>query len=97
MTLLNAAVPIVRLPGLRALAWDGDWLYASRGYNLLRAQVQVPSNLHWQHVADFRPSWKRRWSVTNRLTARLFRDGFHALAVLPSGGLVNHIEHRLPL
>jgi len=24
----------------------------------------------------------------NRLTARLFRDGFHALAVLPSGGLV---------
>jgi hypothetical protein len=26
--------------------------------------------------------------VHNRLTARLFRDGFHALAVLPSGGMV---------
>jgi hypothetical protein len=88
MTLLNASAPIVRLRGLRALAWDRDWLYASRGYSLLRAQVQDPSNLSWQSVADFRPAWKRRISVTNRLTTRLFRDGFHALAVLPSGSLV---------
>jgi len=88
MTLLNASAPIVRLPGLRALAWDGDWLHASRGYNLLRTQVQNPSNLHWQPVADFRPPWKRRLSVKNRLASRLFRDGFHALSVLPSGSLV---------
>ena len=80
--------PTVRLPGLRALAWDGDWLYASRGYNLLRARVQDPTNLNWRPVAGFHPSWKRRLSVTNRLSARLFRDGFHALAVLYSGGLV---------
>jgi len=80
--------PPVRLPGLRALAWDGDWLYASRGYNLLRARVQDPSDLSWECVAAFRPQWKRRLSVTNRLTARLFRDAFHALAVLPSGSLV---------
>ena len=42
----------------------------------------------WQPVATFRPTWRRRLSVMNALTARLFRDGFHALAVLPSGGLV---------
>jgi hypothetical protein len=87
-TALNTAAPVVRLPGVRALAWDRDWLYASRGYNLLRAKVQDPSNLNWQSVADFRPPWKRRLSVFNRLTARLFRDGFHALAVLPSGAIV---------
>jgi hypothetical protein len=88
MTSPDISPPIVRFPGLRAVAWDGDWLYASRGYHLLRAQVQDPRNLNWQHVADFSPSWKRRLSVTNRLTARLFRDGFHALAVLTSGALV---------
>lgn len=88
MTSLGAATPIVCLPGLRALAWDGNWLYASRGYTLLRAQVEDLSNLHWQSVAEFGPSWKHRLSVTNRLTARLFRDGFHALAVTPSGSLV---------
>ena len=88
MTLLNTDAPTVRLPGLRALTWDGDWLYASRGYQLLRAQVQDPYNLKWQRAADFSPSWKRRLSVTNRLTARLFRAGFHALAVLSSGALV---------
>ncbi len=42
----------------------------------------------WQPVAGFRPAWRRRFSVINRLTRRLFRDGFHALAVLPSGGLI---------
>jgi hypothetical protein len=70
------------------LAWNGDVLYASRGYELLRAHITDPSNVHWQSLASFRPLWKRRLSVANRLTARLFRDGFHALAVLPGGGLV---------
>jgi len=77
-----------RVPGLRALAWNGDVLYASRGYKLLRAAIKDPSSLDWQSVASFRPAWKRRLSVTNRLSARLFRDGFHALAVLPSRRLV---------
>lgn len=88
MTLPNFATPLARVPGLKALAWDRDWLYASRGYQLLRARVQDPAHLNWQLVANYRPSWKRRLLVTNRLTARLFRDGFHALAVLPSGALV---------
>src|ERR1051326_7820834 len=77
-----------RVAGLRALAWNGDVLHASGGYELLRAQITDPSNLNWQPVAAFRPDWKRRLSVTNRLSARLFRDGFHALAVLPSQRLV---------
>ena len=82
-------VRVARFPHLRALAWDDDHLYASRGYQLLRARIQDPSDaLAWQPFATFRPPLRRRFSVMNRLTARLFRDGFHALAVLPSGGLV---------
>ncbi|HTT25151.1 MAG TPA: hypothetical protein VMG82_39920 [Candidatus Sulfotelmatobacter sp.] len=42
-------------------------------------------------MADFRPSLRRRASVTNRLTARLFRDGFHALAVLRGGVLIGAV------
>lgn len=79
---------VARIPHLRALAWNGDHLYASRGYELLRAKISNPSAVSWQPVATFRPTFRRRLSVTNRLTARLFRDGFHALAALPSGALV---------
>jgi hypothetical protein len=78
-----------RFPGLRALTWTGDRLYAGRGYEVVSARIQNPiSAVTWHPVAEFRPGWRRRISVTNRLTARLFRDGFHALAVLPTGGLV---------
>lgn len=76
-----------RFPGLRALAWSGDVLYASRGYNLLRARITDEAP-RWQPVAKFRPDWKRRLSVSNRLSARLLRDGFHALAISPSGALI---------
>jgi hypothetical protein len=79
---------VARFPRLRALAWDGDYLYVARGYQLLRARISDPSAVAWQPVATFRPSLRRRVSVMNRLTARLFRDGFHALAVLPAGELV---------
>ncbi len=80
---------IARLPLLRALAWSGEFLYASRGYELLRVWIpDSPHDPNWQSVAKFHPNWKRSLSVVSRLTARLFRDGFHALAVLPSGGLV---------
>ena len=84
-----ALTRVARFPGLRALAWSGSGLYASRGYKLLRARIENPTdNLTWLQVANFHPAWYRRLSVTNRLTARLLRDGFHALAVLPSGGIV---------
>src|ERR1035437_1443538 len=74
-------VRVARFPRLRTLAWSGDHLYASRGYRMMRARIQDPSNsLTWEPVAEFQPELRRRLSVVNRLTARLFRDGFHALA-----------------
>ena len=78
-----------RIPGIRALAWDGELLYASRGYQLMRASmVDLLQDLKWQLVGNFHPSWQRRLTVSTHLTARLFRDGFHALAVLSTGELV---------
>jgi hypothetical protein len=80
---------VARFPNLRALAWSGDVLYASRGYELVRANVaDATQPLDWQSVARFRPGWKRALSNSSRLSARLFRDGFHALCLLQSGGIV---------
>jgi hypothetical protein len=81
---------VARFPRLRALAWFGDHLYASRGYQLVRARIQHPCDtLSWEPVAAFRPAPRRRLSVMHALTARLFRDGFHALAILPTSGPAN--------
>jgi hypothetical protein len=76
--------------GLRVLAWCGNLLYASRGYTLLRAEVLSAraGALRWQQVGCFHPALWRQVSASLRWTARLFRDGFHALAVLASGSLV---------
>jgi hypothetical protein len=82
---------VARFPGLRALAWSGDQLYASRGYDLLRATIRDPRNIVWESVSRFIPAFRRRLSVRTRLSTRLFRDGFHALAVLPSGGLIGAV------
>jgi len=80
---------VARLPGFRALAWSGDLLYASRGYELFRVRIQDPAKqISWHSVAKFRPGWNRTLSAANNLSARLFRDGFHAIAVLPNGGIV---------
>ena len=88
----SALIRLASFPRLRVLAWSGDWLYASRGYEVLRTRVRLPEQpIVWQRVASFLPDWKRRFSVKSRLTARLFRDGFHALAVLPSGTLVGAV------
>jgi hypothetical protein len=79
---------VARFPGLRALAWVENQLYASRGYELLRARIEDAREITWQPLAHYRPSLRRRLTVTNRLTARIFRDGFHALMILPSGAIV---------
>jgi len=84
-------VRVARFVGLRALTWAGDQLYASRGYSLFRATIRDPRHINWQPIAKFTPSWQRRLSVTSRLTARVLRDGFHALAVLPSGVLIGAV------
>jgi len=91
---MNSEMPLKRLarfPGMRVLAWVGTDLYASRGYTVFRARVEDLRKLEWQTVANFRPALRRRLSVTNRLTARLFRDGFHALAVLPTGAIIGAV------
>lgn len=79
--------PVATSPRTRALAWSGEALYASCGYQLLRAQISG-RDVQWHQVGKYSPSWWRNLSAISRLSSRLFRDGFHALAVLPSGHLV---------
>jgi hypothetical protein len=86
-----------RFPNLRALAWDGDILYASRGYTLLRARIPPEpvsperTSLHkfsWETVAEFpAPLW-RQCSSRSKLSARFARDGFHALTISSSGSII---------
>jgi hypothetical protein len=79
-----------RCAGIRALAWSGDALYAARGYQVLRGSIRT-GHIVWQPVARFHPPLWRNVTCTNHLTFRLVRDGFHALAVLPSGHLVGAV------
>jgi len=78
---------IARFPKTRVLAWDGEVLYASRGYRLLRCRP-AETSIRWEEVARFSPVWWRRLTSASRLGYRLMRDGFHALVVLPSGELI---------
>jgi hypothetical protein len=77
---------IATLKGVRALAWDRDQLYASRGYRVLRARI-TGDELTWEEVGAFSPSAWRSISSTFRLTSRLTREGFHSL-VAARGSLV---------
>src|SRR5258708_33435674 len=78
---------IAAFPGLRALAWDGDILYASRGYTLLKTRAGSP-RLEWTPVARYQPEWWRLLTSRSRLSHRLVRDGLHGLSVHPSGNLI---------
>jgi hypothetical protein len=80
-------VAIATFSGMRALAWKDTVLYASRGYELLKARIG-PGEIAWEFVGRWRPEWWRGLSSKNRLSSRLVRDGFHALAVLDSGTIV---------
>ena len=82
-------VLVATFPRLRALSWNDDWLYASRGYSLLRARMNPNAvAIEWQPVALYAPAWWRNLSAASQLGFRLFRDGFHALATLTSGHMV---------
>jgi hypothetical protein len=79
--------PVLALPGLRALAWQNDVLFASDGYSLSCAHASsLP--LHWQSIGCFRPALWRNLGAKFRLSTRLFGEGFHALALLSQGHLV---------
>ena len=79
--------PVAAFPGMRALLWRGKHLYASRGYTLYETDVTAP-DLNWQLVAQASTTPMRSLTSRMRLSSRLFRDGFHALAALSSGHLV---------
>jgi hypothetical protein len=49
----------------------------------------------WEHVARHIPGPWRNFSSSWRLTSRLFRDGFHALAILSTGHLVAAVPHAI--
>ncbi len=74
-------------PRMRALLWADNFLYASRGYDLLRANMDG-DRVQWDHVARYSPTGWRNVSSSFRLASRLARDGFHALALLSSGQLL---------
>ena len=78
---------IAAFPSMRVLAWDQDVLYASRGYTLLKTRC-VGERFDWEPVATYGPEWWRRITNRSRLGYRLVRDGFHALAMHPSGNLI---------
>src|ERR1700758_4099556 len=80
-------LPVAAFPSLRVLAWDGFVLYASRGYQLLRADLSR-TEMKWCPVGRSPAGYFRSFTASSSLTSRLMRDGFHALAVLPSSHLV---------
>jgi len=87
---------IASFPGFRVLAWQDNVLYASRGYTLLRAGIDGAStSIQWEPVAEARLEWWRKLTSASRLSSRLCRDGFHALAILPSGELIAAIPQAI--
>jgi hypothetical protein len=82
--------PVATFPHLRSLLWSDTFLYASRGYELLRAEIGA-SRIEWKRIAQYHPRWWRNVSSSLRLPSRLFRDGFHAFAKLSSGHLVGAV------
>jgi hypothetical protein len=79
---------IAAYPKVRVLTWDDDELYACRGYEIVRLPAKASE---WAPMARFRPPWWRGLTSQSALTHRLFRDGFHALAVLDDGTLVGAV------
>src|SRR4051794_13515817 len=78
---------VATFPHMRALAWNGETLYASRGYSLYSARMTA-AKIQWCPVAGYRPQWWRQLTSWQRLSFRLVRDGFHALALTPAGNMV---------
>ncbi len=78
---------VATIPRLRALAWDSDVLYASRGYALLKMRATA-ERFEWVPVGKYHPEWWRTLTSKSRLSYRLVRDGFHALALHSSGNLI---------
>jgi hypothetical protein len=74
---------------MRVLAWAGEELYASRGYEVF--SMRPNESLAWRSIGNFQPSAWRRLTSSVPLASRVFRDGFHALCVHPSGSLIGAV------
>ena len=83
-------VPVATLPRTRVLAWSNDTLYVSQGYTVKQGSVRDPG-IDWQFAGQFDPPAWRRMTSKARLTHRLVRGGFHALAALPSGHVIGAV------
>lgn len=77
---------VATFSNLRALAWSGKTLYASRGYTLLASEPE--HSFTWREAGRFHPALWRLLTSQTRLTSRLVRDGFHSLAIHPYGNLI---------
>ena len=80
-------IPLAQLPSLRALLWNQNQLYISRGYSLYKTSV-TGFEISCEFVARFWPPVWRVLTSQFRLSSRVFRDGFHTLAALRSGHLI---------
>ena len=78
---------VASFSGMRALAWHGDVLCASRGYELYSGRI-VGEKVKWNLIGEYRPPWWRSGTSRVPLASRLVRDGFHALARLQNGTLI---------
>jgi hypothetical protein len=81
---------VERLPGFRVLTWHGGALYVARGYEVMRGALNG-TRVQWQSVGRHQPAAWRSLTSKNRITSRLLRDGFHALAITPSGHLIGAV------
>jgi hypothetical protein len=89
-------VKLAEFRNVRVLCWDKNELYASRGYSLLKLDVrQECLDFGWRNAGVYRPGIRNRLTASTGLTSRLFRDGFHALAVLSSGHIVAAVSDRI--
>jgi len=79
---------VAAYPKTRVLTWDGDVLYACRGYEVVRLRA---GESEWEVVAYFGPVWWRTITSQTNLSYRLVRDGFHALVVLADGTMIGAV------
>jgi dipeptidyl aminopeptidase/acylaminoacyl peptidase len=79
---------VAAYPKVRVLTWAGEYLYACRGYSVVRLRA---GSFEWEAVAQFRPVWWRSLTAQNTLAHRLVRDGFHALVVLDDGTMIGAV------
>lgn len=81
---------IARLPNLLALGWEGDYLYASRGYKVYRINIKDVSltNAPLENAGFFRADFVRKIASGNIILKRLLRLGFHTIRFLPDSRII---------